>query len=488
MASSLPSSAQQQNICKLVVTLQNTGVWPLLDSLYILAAPTAQNASIDWALPSRTLTVSGSPTFAANKGYTGDGVSAFLDTNYNPATNAVNLSQNSNTFGVWSLTSNIEASGVWEFGQTNYAIGPFATSGDNYFSRNAEPTSVFTVFGAGPGLFISSRNSSAGFGLFLNNGVPLNSTTNTSKGTNIGVSGTEQQGWATDGSFYYTSSTQGTVALRQRSLVDWSIIQSNTNPFSGFPATPGGPINHPGAADVSGGLMYVPASFWDGFCAGDNQGNQIAVYSTAALAFVSTTPITVADPTGDMSAFAADTDHNILWGVDYCDPTVLYRFNLATLAQLPSISMSISPFSALQGIAYKSSGLYLVGLDVKSNPYELSLDLTGTFLSMTRLSDLPANLEGDNFSGSSLGVMSDNTTGTGQVYFYTLPAPGTNLFAQASTAINSQTFTILKRNGAAGAFSTNQISATFIAGNLTQTQMSALYYAIQTYLRAVGAI
>lgn len=61
------------------------GVWHLIERLWILAAENTQSALIDLvALTAATPT--NSPTFTTDRGYAGNGINSYLDTNFNPYT------------------------------------------------------------------------------------------------------------------------------------------------------------------------------------------------------------------------------------------------------------------------------------------------------------------------------------------------------------------------------------------------------------------
>ena len=83
----LPSAGQQvkQNI--LLNTLISSGVWAKLDTLFVLANDGgASFACINWKNPTGTkATLVNSPTFTSNAGFTGNGTSSYIDTNYNPS-------------------------------------------------------------------------------------------------------------------------------------------------------------------------------------------------------------------------------------------------------------------------------------------------------------------------------------------------------------------------------------------------------------------
>lgn len=91
----------------LVGELKDAGIWDKLDLLYILAVGAAGNALINWIDPGTDdLTAVNSPVFTANRGYTGDGVTSYLDTGI--AGNALtNFLQNSAIAGIWALTDTL---------------------------------------------------------------------------------------------------------------------------------------------------------------------------------------------------------------------------------------------------------------------------------------------------------------------------------------------------------------------------------------------
>ena len=88
----LPSSGQQTLQNQLVVDLKDAGVWNKLDLFYVFAIDGDSDfASINWKDPNNfEITEVNSPTFTTNVGFTGDGSSAKLYTNFNPSTDRVN--------------------------------------------------------------------------------------------------------------------------------------------------------------------------------------------------------------------------------------------------------------------------------------------------------------------------------------------------------------------------------------------------------------
>ena len=80
----------------LVAALKTDGIWTKLDALYIMAT----NGDSDFACynvkdpTSFNLTKVNSPTFTSLEGFTGNGSTSYLDTNYTPSTDGVNFLQN----------------------------------------------------------------------------------------------------------------------------------------------------------------------------------------------------------------------------------------------------------------------------------------------------------------------------------------------------------------------------------------------------------
>jgi len=90
----LPSSAQQIKQNQLMLGLKSAGVWSKLDTFAMFANDGGSNfALIDWKRLSLYTAVN-SPTFSTNGGFTGNGTSSYIDTNFNPATQGVNYTLN----------------------------------------------------------------------------------------------------------------------------------------------------------------------------------------------------------------------------------------------------------------------------------------------------------------------------------------------------------------------------------------------------------
>ncbi len=92
----------------LVAGLATDGVAAKLDRLWVFAQLTEALALVD-IIANATATTVGSPTFTANRGYTGNGTTSYIDSNYNPATAGVKYIRDSASVSVWSNTSRAPA-------------------------------------------------------------------------------------------------------------------------------------------------------------------------------------------------------------------------------------------------------------------------------------------------------------------------------------------------------------------------------------------
>lgn len=102
---SQPTTARKGHIDALIVGLKADGIWPSLDVLYLLAAHDSQAARLNWRSPGNHTAIEvNSPTFQTDRGYTGDGSTSRLRTQFTPSTDGGQYRQNSASIWVWSRT------------------------------------------------------------------------------------------------------------------------------------------------------------------------------------------------------------------------------------------------------------------------------------------------------------------------------------------------------------------------------------------------
>jgi hypothetical protein len=132
-----PSEVRKSAINTLIRTLKDDSIWDELDRLWVMKAHDAQAAKLDWKNPATSayaLTEVGSPTFTADVGYTGNGSSSYLNTNFNPSTDGVQFTQNGASMGVYLDDVGSSASNRW--------MGAYS-SGAGYASLRRTTTAAY---------------------------------------------------------------------------------------------------------------------------------------------------------------------------------------------------------------------------------------------------------------------------------------------------------------------------------------------------------
>lgn len=108
-------------IDNLIVALKAAGSWAKYDAFYLPAAETAQAAQRNWVADAYNLSEVNAPTFTADRGYTPNGTTSYLDTSFNPTTAvAPKLTLNDGYMGAWHRTANLNGAGTsQDVGNTN---------------------------------------------------------------------------------------------------------------------------------------------------------------------------------------------------------------------------------------------------------------------------------------------------------------------------------------------------------------------------------
>lgn len=140
-----PDGTRKALINSVIKSLQAAGVWTKLDALYLLAAHSAQAARLNLVQDLYNCTAVSSPSFTTDRGYTGDGSAAHLNTGFNPAiASSPKMVQDSMHLGVWMRTD------------------PVFGGGGDIGNTNAEIRSA--VSGDGTGKFVTAARASSGAG------------------------------------------------------------------------------------------------------------------------------------------------------------------------------------------------------------------------------------------------------------------------------------------------------------------------------------
>lgn len=111
-----PLSAGQLTLLNTLITSIKTGMiinnlTDVFDTIYILAGETAESSLRNLVKNTHYATAVNAPAFTALEGFLTDGLASYIDTNYNPLTQAVRYTLNSASFGVYSRTDRGSALG-----------------------------------------------------------------------------------------------------------------------------------------------------------------------------------------------------------------------------------------------------------------------------------------------------------------------------------------------------------------------------------------
>lgn len=156
-----PTAARKRLDSDLIVGLKDIGWWDICDGFGILGAETAQASLLNWKGDIYNPTAVNAPTFTANRGYTGNGSNASLDTGFNPTTAvSPNFVLNSAHLMVFSLTDN--SGNMYEIGNANARLGArHSNANQPRYTVNDTGTRNAGASASGAGNFVARRNGAA---------------------------------------------------------------------------------------------------------------------------------------------------------------------------------------------------------------------------------------------------------------------------------------------------------------------------------------
>lgn len=111
-----PDPVRKALINSTVLALKAAGVWTLLDFLQVYAASDSQAALINWVNPGTfNGAVVNSPVFTADRDFTGNGSTSYVDSNFNPSTAGGKFIQNSAYYGIWVRSTGTQPASIAGF-------------------------------------------------------------------------------------------------------------------------------------------------------------------------------------------------------------------------------------------------------------------------------------------------------------------------------------------------------------------------------------
>jgi hypothetical protein len=160
----LPSAGQQILQNQLVLDLKDGGIWSKLDTFGVFATDGDSDfALIDW-IRLTDYTAVNSPTFTTDEGFTSNGTSSYIDINYNPTIDAVNLSLNNASIGFYEFATTIGANGVnagSDSGVNDILLTQKFVNGNGYLRINDSKISRPSSTNYSNGLVIGQRINSS---------------------------------------------------------------------------------------------------------------------------------------------------------------------------------------------------------------------------------------------------------------------------------------------------------------------------------------
>ncbi len=179
-----PPSDTRKALIDAVVTallsgpISGSNIWAKCDALQIYAAADSQAARVDWRNPSRIATLTASPTFTTDFGFTTNGSSSWIGTGFNPGDGGTyNFLQNSASFGIWCRTATAIAasSAGWFDGTDGISLQP-RSAGDFYGVRvNQTSGTLLTGSTDGSGFFLGNRSGASATEVYAS-GVGISET------------------------------------------------------------------------------------------------------------------------------------------------------------------------------------------------------------------------------------------------------------------------------------------------------------------------
>lgn len=199
-----PSSAWLNAADNFVRDMKSANVWDMHDGINIFWTPDQATALVDFKVPTRVSTLVMTPTFTANKGFSGTGtVGEYIDTGFVPSTMGVAYQQDSASIGTF-LNSNIPSNAI--------SIGTNIGSSAYFISRSVGGYLVYRINDV---TTVTSADSTDGSGLTIVSRTGPNATQAYQRGAAFGAAGTNASTTRPTASIKYLTAGAGASGLFQ---------------------------------------------------------------------------------------------------------------------------------------------------------------------------------------------------------------------------------------------------------------------------------
>lgn len=156
----------------------SSGVWDKSDRIFVFAIHTNNNGEslIDWKNPTGTAaTMVNNPIFTPFEGFTGDGATKYINSNYNPVIDGINYTLNNGSIGAYSRTNNNEVAALTG-SVSSGSVSQVAYDNLNIYGEINTSAFAFTPVANSLGWVIASRETSALQTLYQNKTLVLTNT------------------------------------------------------------------------------------------------------------------------------------------------------------------------------------------------------------------------------------------------------------------------------------------------------------------------
>jgi hypothetical protein len=160
-----------------------------------------------------------------------------------------------------------------------------------------------------------------------------------------------RQGVATDGDYYYVSSSTALYRYDKQG----KLLLSNTGAVEDLPIA----ANHIGDISVHRGEIYAGVEFFED---GRSRDIQIAIYDAATLQYKRAIPWEPTSGQVEVSAITVDIDRDSIWMTDWVNGNYLYRYELSSGRYAGKLHLRPPP-QWQQGIAIHGNHLYITADD-----------------------------------------------------------------------------------------------------------------------------
>lgn len=170
------SVARKDLIDSLIKQLKADTIWSKLDLMYLYAAEDTGQAKENWLSSSYSSTLSGStkPSFVADRGFTGNGTTAYINTNWKPFSNGVNFLKDSSSIFAYVRTAVTEDKVIFglDSASSRYIRLVPRSTANQIVARYNGGDSVSRITTYDPkGLYSIIRSSASSYKIFKNDSL-----------------------------------------------------------------------------------------------------------------------------------------------------------------------------------------------------------------------------------------------------------------------------------------------------------------------------